>query len=34
MGDVVRGKIELFTIDALVRMLGCAGVAVDLVIAE
>ena len=34
ISDVVRGKIELFTIDALVKMLGYAGVAVDLVIAE
>ena len=33
ISDVVRGKIDLFTIDALVRMLGKAGVAVDLVIA-
>jgi predicted XRE-type DNA-binding protein len=32
VSDVVRGKIELFTIDALVKMLGSAGVKVRLLV--
>jgi predicted XRE-type DNA-binding protein len=32
VSDVVRGKIELFTIDALVKMLSAAGVKVRVVV--
>jgi predicted XRE-type DNA-binding protein len=32
VSDVVRGKIELFTVDALVKMLSAAGVKVGVVV--
>jgi predicted XRE-type DNA-binding protein len=34
VSDVVRGKIELFTIDALVKMLSAAGVKVGVVVSR
>jgi predicted XRE-type DNA-binding protein len=34
VSDVVRGRIELFSIDALVNMLGRAGLRVGLTVAE
>jgi predicted XRE-type DNA-binding protein len=34
VSDVVRGRIELFSIDALVNMLGRAGLPVGLTVAE